>query len=671
MNLSAPNKTQHNLPGREDFIGREQSIAKVMKSLDRRTWLIAINGIGGVGKSSLALEVAHRLKETDKYAGIVWISAKSFFLTPRGIKGIVTKGPTLSFADDLMRAIISVAGLEEVPNETLESKDKRVKDFLASSSSPYLIIIDNLETVNDKGIESFLESLEDTKFNKIQVLATSRITTAMSGRLINLEELDREESVKLIQHEAEKMDMTFLTLATSLDKSKYEELLNELVTGCAGLPLAIKWTIARAKLTGASFQKILSELKNTEGDLLKYIFKTTYTSLSTDPRALLLSVPAFVNKIPKQFLLKIIREDSNLSKAIEELTHLYLIQPDPTTLTYKDERFIALPITKLYVRSLWSETPGTDREYLTLSTRYYEEFWSIFEEKGDASNLEDDFENSLFLLEWCFDTGQWNRVVELVGSLEKYVKQRGLLADRIHICTLGAKSASYMSDGKTVMKFSQSVGKVHKQMGEYEIAEKIFKESLEFYRAIGDKANEAESSMQVGICQEHRAEYSTKQISREIKLSNLNEALKQYRLSYGLFSEMNNKPREAQLLHLVGRVLRHLERYDESEKELLKALHLKSEMGRPVEIAITQHEIARLRHLQRRIQEAVDLYEKSISTLTQFGATKDVANAKWRYSQLLEEVGKPEEAKRLIQEANAAYRTQQRWAKYELSKKES
>ena len=72
-----------NLPRRPYFVGREAELSAVLQSLqpNSRTFIIGIEGIGGVGKSALAIEVSHRCLEADLFESVIWISAKESILT--------------------------------------------------------------------------------------------------------------------------------------------------------------------------------------------------------------------------------------------------------------------------------------------------------------------------------------------------------------------------------------------------------------------------------------------------------------------------------------------------------------------------------------------------------------------------------------------------------------
>ncbi|MCI0514791.1 hypothetical protein L0128_16365, partial [candidate division KSB1 bacterium] len=81
-----------NLPSRTEFIGRKNELRRVLDALNSRWPLVCIDGIGGIGKTCLALEVTHeclrlsKIEITEKrstnpenvpiFEGFIWTSAK-------------------------------------------------------------------------------------------------------------------------------------------------------------------------------------------------------------------------------------------------------------------------------------------------------------------------------------------------------------------------------------------------------------------------------------------------------------------------------------------------------------------------------------------------------------------------------------------------------------------
>jgi len=95
--LAEPPKTYHHLPSPNyEFVGRKEELEEVLRILrpypHSQYPLVTIDGIGGVGKTALALAVAYRyvrefenLDEAERFKTVVWTSAKKSNLTPTGI----------------------------------------------------------------------------------------------------------------------------------------------------------------------------------------------------------------------------------------------------------------------------------------------------------------------------------------------------------------------------------------------------------------------------------------------------------------------------------------------------------------------------------------------------------------------------------------------------------
>ena len=118
---SIPNENRpiHNLPQEEysQFVGRDLETEALLRKLapDDRTWLVMIDGIGGVGKTALAVEVARRFVQGSVTApppfdAIIWSSAKKDILTAEGIS---SRQSRLTALRDIYIAICTVLGMVE------------------------------------------------------------------------------------------------------------------------------------------------------------------------------------------------------------------------------------------------------------------------------------------------------------------------------------------------------------------------------------------------------------------------------------------------------------------------------------------------------------------------------------------------------------------------------
>ena len=320
------------IPTYTRLFGVEPYVDVLLQSLqDQQTHqIISIQGIGGIGKSALADHVVRKMITEAPYLnGLVWISAKQEFLTEAGIVKNKTQIRLESLFDDLGLKL----GLTRVLRLPLIQKVDHIAALLRAE--PYLVVIDNLETVQDfQGLVPWLEKLAaPTKF-----LLTSRehvpsLTTVVSVRL---EELDENASLQLIQH-----------IAAEKRIDDFEPFqVYELV---GGNPLAIILTVNLMKDLPPTVVLESVQLGSTE-DIYRYVYQKSWSALTDDAREILLGIQRAGDEADWKWLSTMMDlSDRDLQDALRHLIDLSLVQPQRTA---NDEHFYVIHrLTSTFLRT--------------------------------------------------------------------------------------------------------------------------------------------------------------------------------------------------------------------------------------------------------------------------------------------------------------------------------
>lgn len=232
---------RHNLPTqRTSFIGREDELIQIRKLLGSHR-LVTLTGVGGCGKTRLALQLA--ADEVDGYTdGVYFVD-----LAP------------VSDPDVLPSAVASAVGLgtRSVATGTARPVREDLLDFFSDSTS--LIVLDNCEHLVEACAElcdGFME-----RCSKVMVLATSREALEVEGEqtysvpslsVPRDEEPMAAESVRLFRDRASAVRPDF-----ELRKDNSEPVA-EICRRLDGIPLAIE--LAAAQVSHLSPQQIAERL---------------------------------------------------------------------------------------------------------------------------------------------------------------------------------------------------------------------------------------------------------------------------------------------------------------------------------------------------------------------------------------------------------------------------
>jgi DNA-binding SARP family transcriptional activator len=234
---------RHNLPApRTSFVGRQREMVEIKRAL-AMTRLLTLTGVGGSGKTRLALEVARDL--VGAYPDGVWL---------------VELAP-LSEGELVPKALAEAIGIPEIPG-------RQITEVLVSSmrTKEQLVVMDNCEHLIEATallVDTLLDACPG-----LRILATSREPVDVAGELnwpvpslsvpdgqsSTLEELEGYESVRLFVERARHRNPSFSL--TPEDAPAVARICERL----EGIPQAIELAAARV---GLSVEQIAQRLDDS------------------------------------------------------------------------------------------------------------------------------------------------------------------------------------------------------------------------------------------------------------------------------------------------------------------------------------------------------------------------------------------------------------------------
>ena len=476
----APALPKNNLP-RPDysvFVGREQEKAKVIERLSpkKQNGVITIDGVGGVGKSALALEAAYyfvnnypTLPEAERFEAIIWTSAKQKVLTADGIR---SRPQILRNLEDIYTAISITLGHENIIRAKAEEQAALVTAALSERRT--LLIVDNLETVDDENLLEFLQELPLTA--KAIVTTRHRIDVAYPVRLFGLPEKD---GLALIQGECIEKNVSI-----NPDDAK------ELYKRTGGLPLAIVWSVG---LLGCSHsvKSVLAKLGSPASDIVKFCFEASVEAIRGDTAEnqnaykLLLALSLFAKDATREALGYVAdfgEDEISRDDALVTLEKLSLINKS-------GNRFSLLPLTKVFAAGELEKEHTLKNELLENWDRFFLGIVSNTKAQTyqELTQLEVEIPNMLGFMNQCVTNDNIDDLATFLLKNTALFWFRGYWLERGYYLRIAyERLITKVGSKKIIAMLAYRLAEISQYRGEMAVAETLRLQALAIFEDVKD-----------------------------------------------------------------------------------------------------------------------------------------------------------------------------------------
>lgn len=272
-------------PTYSQLVGVDDHLATLLTQLmtPGPPWLIALHGLGGIGKTTLADALVRQAIQLNRWAAVGWVSARPETFNLGG--QIRPVAQPLRTAYSLLQALAAqvleqreaATALTDAATLTLLERHLRER--------PHLVVIDNLETVEDA---QSLAPLVRRLTNPTKFLLTTRTSLEAEQDIFHflVPELSETSALRLLRQEATLRNLPHLLTCT-------DQELQPIVALVGGNPLALRLVAGQTRLHALG--TILDDLTTAHTDAVDqfytFVYQRAWENLDELSRQVLLILP--------------------------------------------------------------------------------------------------------------------------------------------------------------------------------------------------------------------------------------------------------------------------------------------------------------------------------------------------------------------------------------------
>ncbi len=458
------------------LIGRSEICLQLLRALDDPDgcWIVGVDGIGGIGKTALALEIAAQCVQERRFQHIVWLQAAST------VKNNSRQEQTPFTFESILDGVGNQLGVPDIVTLPLTQKRARIQAMLHHTR--VLLIIDNLDTATQPQ-EAIIRELGPL-LNPSKALLTSRQRFGGEVFTKHLAGLKQDAGIEFVRQDAQEKGVDHLATA---DPTHLAQLVNQ--TG--GSPLALKLLVSQ--LAYLPLDLVLHRLQAVESlashdhqyfRFYRTVFFESWALLGEASKKLLISLSNFdpmdgAYLDPIEYVSGL--EKKALLPSIDQLWRLSLLEIVEVE-NVQRMRYALHPLTQYFVSSFITaeeESRFGDQKWEAVykeSHLRFVEFWLRYavEHAGDYQKLDADEKNIFKALENA-PQGDFARSVcvlapYLVDLKGKYTRAQELLQQVV--------SLEDAIDPHCHVTAVLYLGRIADKLGEIDLAESLIRQAI-------------------------------------------------------------------------------------------------------------------------------------------------------------------------------------------------
>jgi tetratricopeptide (TPR) repeat protein len=580
-----------------DFVGRVELQAELLAHFRGASApvgvagpRIALYGPAGVGKSALAVRVAHSIAD-------IFPDAQLYIDLGAGAGKPVA-------AMDALASFLRALGVEGPYPDSLDERSSTFRAHLAAMRA--LIVLDNAGT-----LEQVTPLLPGA--STCAVIVTSRRSLgALEGALSrNVELLDRDNAIVLLSE-----------LAGSARVDAEPQAAHEIVRHCGCLPLAIRIAGARLRnLPGRSVSWLADRLadEHTRLDELDLGDKAIRTSLAVSHNelspeesemfCLLAALPG------PDFSTALAAGAAEMDEPSTERLLDHLVETQLLNATTSEDRFQLHDLVHLFASEQLDHSHTlarrtiADRAGVWLRDHAYTAAVAI---EADASGrtaalawFEAELESLVTAIEVAYEAGNWDTATTIAFYLNRFFSIRGYWDEWARTGELALESSRHADNSASEAMALNNLAQIYVKLARWINAIAADEEALAIWRQLNNRRGQGQTLNKLGIAYWQQADQD--------------KAIVTYEQALAIWRELGDRHGEGETLNNLGVVFGHLERWDDAIAYYEQDLAICRELGDHHGEGQTLNNLGVVYRRLERWDDAIANYEQALAIYRELG----------------------------------------------------